>query len=641
MALFSKWLKMKKNLEENLNILIYFIILSSILFLLKITWMKWGGIIIDIGRDIYIPLEISKGKILYSDIFYTNGPFPIYLHTLLYKLLGAHIHMPMICGIVITFLTALLLYKISRFFMGPICGSLIPLTFIFVCAFGNYVGLNNYNFIFPYTYTATYGILFSIAAFYYFIKFIYYKGPKNLIFYSIFTSLVLLCKIDIGMPLLVTSIPIIFFYRPIKNKRVIYILISLSSIIITLIVYGLFCFKTNFLTIMYKNFYKITINLPTSNNYFAKRLIGTQDLIGNMRLLAYSTFSYLFILICFLSFDYILNNLENNIVIKSFITFTIYLLTSIILIFFRNFITPYIQYRPLPLICTIIILYSFWKSFIKINGKENQSLFKTEVAESSPVSMLEKNSFSPPKDLPPSCIDKTTKHCAIFSISLFSLLLILRIILRVSAEHYGFYLLIPGLISYYLFFFIIIPDFLKKFTRNGLYYLASFILFVLLIINHFNFYSPIYEKRTLKISSKRGTIYHLNHIMCIRYRDLIEYLINNAKPNETLIVIPEGIDVNFFTAMDNPIFYNSYMPSILELKDKELEIISQIYKNKVDYIVIIQRETSEYGPPRFGIDYGKELFSWIKKNYEIIKTFGPLPFTTNEFGIAVTKRKIS
>lgn len=570
--------------------------------------MKWGDIIIDIGRDIYIPLEITKGKILYSDIFYTNGPFPIYLHTLLYKLLGVHIHVPMIGGIVITFLTALLLYKISRFFMGPICGSLIPLTFIFVCAFGNYVGLNNYNFILPYTYTATYGILFSMAALYYFIKFIYYKGQKNLIFYSIFTSLVLLCKIEIGIPLLIASTPITLFYRPINNKRIVSFLIFLSSIATVFIIYGLFCLKTNFFTIIYKNFYKITIDLPTGNNIFAKWLIGTLNLKENMSLLAYSILSHMFVFMYFLSFDYILNNLEDNIFIKSFITFTIYLITFIIIIYFMNFINPYIQYRSLPLICIITIIYSFWKLFMKTDSEKNQSI---------------------------------SENIAIFSISLFSLLLTIRIILRVSAAHYGFYLLVPGLISYYLFFFNIVPGFSEKIARHGLYYFASFILLVLLIINHFNLYNPIYKKRTLEISGKRGAIYYLDNIIGTMYRDLIDYLINNTKPNETLIVIPEGIDVNFFTAMDNPIFYNSYMPSILELKDKELEIISQIYKNKVDYIVIIQRETSEYGPPRFGIDYGKELFSWIKKNYEIIKTFGPLPFTTNEFGIAVTKRKIS
>jgi len=40
------------------------------LYLLNFTWFKWGDLIVDAGREMYIPLELSQGKLLYRDIFY-------------------------------------------------------------------------------------------------------------------------------------------------------------------------------------------------------------------------------------------------------------------------------------------------------------------------------------------------------------------------------------------------------------------------------------------------------------------------------------------------------------------------------------------------------------------------------------------
>lgn len=583
MAQYSYWSKIKRLL----NTLPYITILGSILLLLKTTWMKWGDVIIDLGKEMYIPVEISRGKILYADIHYIYGPLPIYFHTILYKLFGAHINILITCGISTIFIVSILLYKISRFFMNPFFSSLAPLTFIFVCAFGNYVYLNNYNFILPYTYAAVYGILFSLMAIYCFIKSIYNKKLKYLISYGIFSAFTILCKAEIGISLLIPAIFILFFYN-IYDKKSIPIIISISPIIISIIIYCLFSLKMALPTLLYKNFF---VAISSTNRLFNKWLIGITG--ENIYLIIYSSIIYIFLLMCLLSFDYVLNNLKDNIITRVFITFSIYLLTFIIIFIVGKFMIPYIQYRTLPVICLITLL----------------SLRRKE------------------------------ENIAVSFIALFSFLLTTRIILKVSAAHYGFYILVPGLISYYLFFYNIIPRIFQKFTKNGLYYLSTSFLFILLILNHFNIYSPIYKNRTLSIEGERGSINYLNNQIGIRYKELIDYLKNEADGNKTLVVFPLGIDINFHTGMDNPIFYNTFLPFELAQNGREKEIISQLDTTRVDYIVIVQWNTTEYGPSSFGIDYGKELFNWINKNYEVVKLFGPMPFTTGEFGIAIMQRK--
>jgi hypothetical protein len=48
--------------------------------LLAWTWRKWPDILVDFGRELYIPWQLVSGKVLYVDIAYFNGPLSPYLN---------------------------------------------------------------------------------------------------------------------------------------------------------------------------------------------------------------------------------------------------------------------------------------------------------------------------------------------------------------------------------------------------------------------------------------------------------------------------------------------------------------------------------------------------------------------------------
>ena len=79
-----------------------------------------------------------------------------------------------------------------------------------------------------------------------------------------------------------------------------------------------------------------------------------------------------------------------------------------------------------------------------------------------------------------------------------------------------------------------------------------------------------------------------------------------------------------------------------DLLKKEVvkKIIDGIEKEKINYIVFTQRSTAEYGYSVFGKDYAEDIMSYIREKYYLCKQFGPYPFSTVEYGIAVFKRKI-
>ena len=86
------------------------VIISVMLF--WFTWARWGDIESDCGRELYVPMEILRGRLLYRDIWYPYGPLPPYLQALVFGIFGLHLDTAYGLGLSVTVGCALLLYEI-------------------------------------------------------------------------------------------------------------------------------------------------------------------------------------------------------------------------------------------------------------------------------------------------------------------------------------------------------------------------------------------------------------------------------------------------------------------------------------------------------------------------------------------------
>ena len=64
------------------------IIIMVGLTMLAMSWRKWPDPLVDFGRELYVPWQLSQGQVLYSDIAYFNGPLSPYFNALIFKTLG-------------------------------------------------------------------------------------------------------------------------------------------------------------------------------------------------------------------------------------------------------------------------------------------------------------------------------------------------------------------------------------------------------------------------------------------------------------------------------------------------------------------------------------------------------------------------
>ena len=61
---------------------------SIFLALLHLTWKTWADPVVDFGRELYVPWQITEGRVLYRDLAYHSGPLSPHVNALWFSLAG-------------------------------------------------------------------------------------------------------------------------------------------------------------------------------------------------------------------------------------------------------------------------------------------------------------------------------------------------------------------------------------------------------------------------------------------------------------------------------------------------------------------------------------------------------------------------
>jgi len=351
------------------------------------------------------------------------------------------------------------------------------------------------------------------------------------------------------------------------------------------------------------NLFEIWFKSIDIDSSFNRWLSGARDVSGNARVMFKTFLYYIFFCILFSLGGFAIAYLcrfKSRMKKYAFSLLTGTAVFALAFIFFKKLFTYDLQYRCLPIIFLITVLISLGK-FIKQKEK--------------------------------------TEYLFLSAVSLFSLFMALRIFFLAWAGHYGFYILLPGMIVYYIFFFKIAAEALNSPVARRFFSLGFLFLFILFIMSHFSISRLCYRSKTLKISSPRGTLYTFNNSRENRCKELIEFLKGNTDKQESLVIFPEGLTVNFLSGRANPLYYYSYLPHELAQPKMMDSIISDMKNKRVDYVVLTQRDAAEYGHAVFGRDYAEPIWKYVSENYILYKQFGPFPFTSQDYGIALFKRR--
>jgi hypothetical protein len=110
-------------------------------------------------------------------------------------------------------------------------------------------------------------------------------------------------------------------------------------------------------------------------------------------------------------------------------------------------------------------------------------------------------------------------------------------------------------------------------------------------------------------------------------------------PHEDLLVLPEGVMLNYLSRRPNPTPYIFFMPFDVNLFGED-RMQASFEAQPPTLIALVHKNTAEYGPRFFGTDYGVRLVQWIHRNYRAIRLFGEPPLQEkSRVGILLMRHK--
>lgn len=132
--------------------------------LLHWTWLAWPNVLVDVGRDLYVAWQLSEGARLYADVEHLNGPLSPWWNALVFRVLGPGIPSIVSANLAIGAGIVALLYRVLARIGDRGSATFACAVFLVLFGFADFNGFGNYNYVTPYAHEMTHGLLLGLAA---------------------------------------------------------------------------------------------------------------------------------------------------------------------------------------------------------------------------------------------------------------------------------------------------------------------------------------------------------------------------------------------------------------------------------------------------------------------------------------------
>lgn len=120
--------------------------------------------VIDFGRELYIPWRITLGENPVKDYAHLYGPLSVYLNAAIFGVFGVGIRGLVVFNLIISCVVIWALFTVARRSFGHFPAT-VAVAFAIPCfLFPHYNLTNNYTFAAPYSHEATHGMMFLVLA---------------------------------------------------------------------------------------------------------------------------------------------------------------------------------------------------------------------------------------------------------------------------------------------------------------------------------------------------------------------------------------------------------------------------------------------------------------------------------------------
>lgn len=605
-----------------------------------LSWTRLNHFLVDFGRELYVPWRLASGDVLYRDVAYFNGPLSPMLNSWLFRIFGVQIHVLFIANLLIGLGILWLLVSIMRRFVGSHVAGVGGLVFILMFAFNHWLNAGIFSYVAPYSHEMTHGLACSLLSLFCLGNPTSNSAPKESMRRAAVSGLlggiVFLTKPEIFLALCLGwcgwwTVRIVSTRNRVRllhadhqltensadDKWVHRCLRGSASEIISTLCAGLFVVLLVAILIVaeHRQMSSWTYVLggwhwvgdhSVANHPFYKMILGTDHLVDRIGDQWRQLFSVAAIIFAVLNLDRAWSRADSRVV-----SLMIGLLSLAVAIWltWKGPLPRMLFFQGLSFATLSIALVCGWH--IWFNDKENQN--NKFFANGLPwtlfaLGMLSKSFFNP----------------------LFF--------------HYGFVLVLPAAMVLLVAASAFVQSIGHRNWQEGRVALNLLLMVVLFDAGRAasaNFQAV--RSNDFAIGSGGDAILVPSPVAVPAtavVKEAIETAHELIAAEQTLVVLPEGITINYFSRRKSSVVYTNYMPIEFAMFGEE-QILKSLKASPPDFVMLVDRDTTEYGSVFGAADYGAEVLAWVGANYTEVRTFGTPVARGGVFGIRMLQRRAS
>jgi len=578
------------------------------------SWRKWPDVLVDFGRELYLPWQLIQGKVLYRDIALNYGCFPQYLNAFFFKLFGVSFTTLIYCNLAILAGITSLIYLTLVRACDRLTAAAAGLILLLVFAFPQYAAIGGMNFVAPYSHAATHGVALAVAMLAALALNRASPGRRATAGAGLCFGFVFLTKPEIFLAALLAALAwagaLLIQNRPLApgsfKPQVRFLVWALLPVLGFLIYFAAKMPLHSALQAV-SGAWAFALNPELSRNFYYQFVMGLDQPRTNLFLMAkiFSGMALFFLLATAL--DLAATKLQaNRGIVSSFLALA---LTAGF--WLKPELIPWLEVpRALPITTLLAGMVFGWKW---LRHRQDPA--------------------------------QANSYLALVMWSAFAFGLLTKMLFNVRFSHYGFYLAMPAtlvLVAALVWFW---PAFLKNQFQGGRLFRGLALLMLALGAWSYGQISHQYYGWKNYPLGKGGDLL-LGYDPEIHPRDwrtaqALRWIEQNTPAEATLMALPEGTILNYLARRPNPTPY-IYFTMIEMISFGEDNMLRAMQAAPPDLIVLTHVSSEDYGVGFFGQDprYSKSMMDWIQPNYETAARFGDQPFQeASGFGIKILRHK--
>jgi hypothetical protein len=579
------------------------------------SWRKWPDPLIDFGRELYVPWQITQGAVLHRDIASLFGPLSPYVNALWFRVFGVSLTTLIFCNLAIFAAMLAGLYHLVRLTADRLAATLATLSVMLLFGFSQYVAVGNYNFVTPYSHEATHGLALSVAL----MVALHHGFVRRRLTLFAMAGLcfggVLLTKPETSLAAAAAAATGLAaaLIADGGDRRRIATSIAVFLVGVTVPALAFFAYFGRHMPAAaaghaIASAWTAAIGSAVVANDFYRGITGfdapAANLLRMLRMFAgFAAFAGAGALIAVRTGT----PSPGTPVAPAWRIARLAFLGAVILL---------VPLSGLPGALPLMVLTAmaaFAIEFMRRLGDRASALGMV------PMLML----------------------------SAFALILLAKMVLNARLFHYGFYLALPAVTVTIVFLVWLVPEWLDSWSAPGAgqrFRVMAILALAAAVVPYPGLSYVRYRSKTIAIGSAGDRFYASDAPglwQGAAVRDALARIQELSPSGSTMTVLPEGVMLNYLARRRSPVRVVNLMPPEL-LTFGEPEVLRSLQAAPPELMLFVHRDVTEYGYPLFGTDqkYGRAIVLWVRAHYDTVQTVGGgRPGDEAGAGIEILKRR--